>query len=138
MGAEGLYLVVDEKSQFREDNFQKAMSLLQLGAAGNAGGEEKDKKKGKKPKGNGVASDLFKIVKLIMERNLDPCIVFSFSKKDCETYAMQMAKLDFNNDEEKALVEQVFLNAMEALSQDDQQLPQVQTILPLLKRGVGT
>ena len=48
-----------------------------------------------------------------------------------------MARLDFNNDEEKALVEQVFVNAMEALSQDDQQLPQVQTILPLLKRGVG-
>lgn len=72
-----------------------------------------------------------------MERNLDPCIVFSFSKKDCETYALQMARLDFNGAEEKGLVEQVFLNAMQALSEDDQQLPQVQTILPLLKRGVG-
>ena len=29
------------------------------------------------------------------------------------------------------------MNAMEALSEDDRQLPQVQTILPLLKRGVG-
>lgn len=72
-----------------------------------------------------------------MDRDLDPCIVFSFSKKDCETYALQMAKLDFNNNEEKDLVEQVFLNAMEALSQDDQNLPQVVTILPLLKRGIG-
>ena len=72
-----------------------------------------------------------------MERNLDPCIVFSFSKKECETYALQMARLDFNNAEEKSLIEQVFLNALEALSDDDQQLPQVQTILPLLKNGVG-
>jgi superfamily II RNA helicase len=27
-------------------------------------------------------SDLFKIIKVIMEQNLDPVIIFSFSKKD--------------------------------------------------------
>ena len=27
-----------------------------------------------------------------MDRQLDPCIVFSFSKKLCETYALQMAR----------------------------------------------
>ena len=31
-----------------------------------------------------------------MERNFAPVIVFSFSKKDCEAYALQMAKLEFN------------------------------------------
>jgi superfamily II RNA helicase len=31
-----------------------------------------------------------------MERQFAPVIIFSFSKKDCEIYAMQMAKLDFN------------------------------------------
>ena len=41
-------------------------------------------------------SSAYKIVKMIMERNLAPVIVFSFSKKDCEAYAMQMTKLDFN------------------------------------------
>jgi ATP-dependent RNA helicase DOB1 len=34
---------------------------------------------------------------MIMERNLAPVIVFSFSKKDCETYACAIAKLDFNS-----------------------------------------
>lgn len=38
----------------------------------------------------------FKIVKMIMERNFAPVIVFSFSKKDCEAYAVTMMKLDFN------------------------------------------
>lgn len=33
---------------------------------------------------------------MIMERNFAPVIVFSFSKKDCEAYALQMSKLDFN------------------------------------------
>ena len=35
--AEGLYLVVDEQGRFREDNFQKAMSLLQQ-ASGEGNG----------------------------------------------------------------------------------------------------
>jgi len=41
-------------------------------------------------------SNCFKIVKMILERKFAPVIVFSFSKKDCEAYAMQMTKLDFN------------------------------------------
>eukprot|EP01038_Epipyxis_sp_PR26KG_P004620 gene4620-6499_t len=134
IGAEGLYLVVDEKSCFREDNFQKAMSYLQ-GPAPLMDKAEENKQR--KKNSNNINSDLFKIVKLIMDKELDPCIIFSFSKKDCETYALQMARMDFNNNDEKDLVEQVFLNAMEALSEDDKTLPQVVTILPLLKRGVG-
>jgi len=42
-------------------------------------------------------SNCFKLVKMIMERNFAPVIVFSFSKKDCENYAMQMSKLDFTS-----------------------------------------
>lgn len=41
-------------------------------------------------------SNTFKIVKMIMERKFQPVIVFSFSKKECEAYALQMSKLDFN------------------------------------------
>lgn len=53
---------------------------------------ETEKNKKRKKGGFGVESDLFKVVRLIMERELDPCIVFSFSKKDCETYALQMSR----------------------------------------------
>lgn len=48
-----------------------------------------------------------------------------------------MAKLDFNEEGEKELVEQVFNNAIDSLSEEDKTLPQVVSILPLLKRGVG-
>ena len=34
---------------------------------------------------------------MIMERNYAPVIIFSFSKKECEGYALQMSKLDFNS-----------------------------------------
>ena len=70
-------------------------------------------------------SNCFKLVKMIMERNFQPVIVFSFSKKDCEAYAMQMSKLDFNTDEEKDSVQEVFNNAIDTLSDDDKKLPQV-------------
>ena len=36
---------------------------------------------------------------MIMERNFQPVIIFSFSKKECEAYALQMSKLDFNSGE---------------------------------------
>lgn len=46
-GGEGLYLVVDEKSQFREDNFQKALSML---ATSNLEVQMQEAGKGKKRK----------------------------------------------------------------------------------------
>ncbi|CAM9199818.1 unnamed protein product [Ectocarpus sp. 4 AP-2014] len=137
-GGEGLHLVVDNKGRFRENNFQKAMAKLQATPEEQAVAEGKKTfgaKKQTKKKGEG--SDLYKIVRLVMDRSLDPAIVFSFAKKECEGNALQMSKLDFNDDSEKLLVEQVFGNAMESLADEDRQLPQVEAILPLLKRGVG-
>merc|ERR1711881_276115 len=78
-----------------------------------------------------------KIVNMIMERNFAPVIIFSFSKKECEAYALQMSKLDFNSKDEKKLVDEVFNNAMNVLSEEDRGLPQVVSVLPLLTRGIG-
>ncbi|KAJ8973625.1 hypothetical protein NQ317_015326, partial [Molorchus minor] len=38
---------------------------------------------------------------------------------------------------EKQLVDEVFNNAMDVLSDDDRHLPQVENVLPLLRRGIG-
>ena len=46
------------------------------GRGGGRGGGADDN-----PKSQDVASDLFKIIKLIKERNYDPVIVFSFSRR---------------------------------------------------------
>ena len=72
-----------------------------------------------------------------MAKSYQPVIVFSFSRKDCENYAVQLSKLDFNSEEEMALVVQVFESAMNSLSQEDRALPQNSSLLPLLKRGIG-
>uniref|UniRef100_A0A3Q3II83 Superkiller viralicidic activity 2-like 2 n=1 Tax=Monopterus albus TaxID=43700 RepID=A0A3Q3II83_MONAL len=39
--------------------------------------------------------------------------------------------------DEKRLVEEVFSNAVDCLSDEDKKLPQVEHVLPLLKRGIG-
>lgn len=131
-GGDGLHLVVDEKGDFREENFNKAMSVLQ-DTSTVEGSSSKTRKGNSKQSG----SNVFKIVKMIMERNYAPVIIFSFSKKECEGYALQMSKLDFNTEEEKKLVDEVFKNAIDCLSDEDKKLPQVEHVLPLLKRGIG-
>ncbi|KAF1849736.1 antiviral helicase [Cucurbitaria berberidis CBS 394.84] len=141
-GADGIHLVVDEKGVFREENFQKAMSSI----ADKAGSDPADflakrKGKGKDKKtnkgGNKDNSDIYKIVKMIMMKSYNPVIVFSFSKRECENYALAMSQLAFNDDSEKAMVSKVFSSAIEMLSEEDRQLPQIQHILPLLRRGIG-
>ena len=54
---------------------------------------------GRGKRGGQRGSNCFKVVKMIMERQLQPVIVFSFSRRDCEAYALQMSKLDFNTGE---------------------------------------
>ena len=101
VGGDGLFLVIDDKGNFREQNFTKALSGLTMSTLESQINEDK-KKRSKKP-----TDDLQKIVSLVMERNLDPVIVFSFSKKDCEAYALLMAKMDFTSTDEKKLIADV-------------------------------
>lgn len=136
-GGNGLYLVVDEKAKFHEDSFQKSLNAL-------VPTNESDKKRdnGKFQKGLvigklGEESDIFKLVKMIIQRQYDPVILFSFSKKECEALAMQMSKMVLNSDDEKDAVETIFASAIDMLSDDDKKLPQVSNILPILKRGIG-
>lgn len=141
-GAEGIHLVVDEKGVFREDNFEKAMGAI----ADKKGDDPADALAKRKGKGKGKSlnkggtkgpSDIFKIVRMVMLKSYNPVIVFSFSKRECEANALQLSKLSFNDDSEKEMVSKVFNSAIEMLSEEDRTLPQIQHLLPLLRRGVG-
>lgn len=155
MGDKGIHLVVNEGGDFREDNFQKAMSMV----AKRQGEDPADinagrGKKGKTKKGGqrGMShnrcfksqltsfigpSDIAKIVEMIMRKNYDPVIIFAFSKRECEALALNMSKLEVNNADEQAMVEKIFSNAIMNLSEEDRVLPQISNLLPLLKRGIG-
>lgn len=141
-GADGIHLIVDEKGVFREDNFTKAMGAIaekegddpaDAMAKRKGRGREKRLNKG----GTKGPSDIYKIVRMIMTKNYNPVIVFSFSKRDCEALALQMSTMTFNDESEKAMVSKVFNSALEMLSDEDKALPQIQHLLPLLRRGIG-
>lgn len=132
-GGDGVYMVVDEKGNFREDNFHKALSALQQAAdAVNV-----ETKKAQKRRGKANLGDLEKIVRMCSDRGYLPVIVFSFSRKECEANAVALKKMDVTDDDEKRLIDEVFNNAIMTLGDEDRELPQVQSMLPLLRRGLG-
>lgn len=136
---DGIHLVVDEKGTFREENFQKAMSSISNNMGDDPAAATSKKKNGQTFKGGNKdgKSDIYKIVKMIYMKRYNPVIVFSFSKRDCESLALKMSKLDFNNDEERSALTKIFDNAISLLPDADKELPQIKNILPLLKRGIG-
>lgn len=142
-GGNGIFLVVDEKGVFRENNFNRTMQMIEDRKAADANDvDAKTRGKGrhKKPvKGNKDDSnaDIQKIVKMIMSRGFNPVIVFNFSKRECEMMALFTSKFSFNDESEKAMVRKVFGSAIESLSEEDRELPQIQNILPLLEKGIG-
>ncbi|EJT99659.1 antiviral helicase [Dacryopinax primogenitus] len=143
-GSNGIFLVVNEKSEFKEDNFQRAMAAI-ADAKGddpsdpNAGSGRKGKSKKGVDRGMCYSSqsDIHKLVKMISQKGYGPVIVFSFNKRECEALAMAISKLDFNTDDEANMVEEVYKKAINALTEEDRKLPQIQHLLPLLKRGIG-
>ena len=102
LGGEGLYLVVNENGEFKEQNFSKAISVLEQDLALDKVLEDKKKKGGPKITQN---SEIKKIVTLIASKSLEPCIVFSFSKRECEAFALALKGCDFNIDAEKTAIE---------------------------------
>ncbi|RMZ55556.1 hypothetical protein APUTEX25_000139, partial [Auxenochlorella protothecoides] len=177
-GGDGLYMVVDSRGNFREDNFGKAVAVVNdvTGDSVSASKRQKKGAGGGDPTlviGDGKEkSDVAKLVKMVMEKNFDPVrqlitpcswlgdhvaltmdsgfrtlscprtleaqiIIFSFSKKECESLAMQMVAMDLNTAEEKQMIEAVFTSAIDVLSIEDQKLPQIRNLLPMLQRGFG-
>lgn len=128
-GSTSLYLVLNERGQFLEDKFAEATARV----AAPADGIQADNRR---KNANKMAQDTMHIVQVIMERNYEPVIVFAFSKKVCENLATKITG-DYNSPEEAEMVSTIFNNAIDTLSDEDKQLPQVVSILPMLKRGVG-
>ena len=51
--------------------------------------------------------------------------------------ALQMKGLELNSAEESAMVNEIFNNAIDTLTDDDKALPQVGNLLPMLQKGIA-
>lgn len=143
-GGKGIFLVVDEKGNFKENNFNEAMARIESSkGADPADWSAKQKGRGKNKRTNkgGDApdemSDIAKIIKMIVKNNFQPVIVFNFSKRECEQMALKTSMMKFNAPDQEEMVDTVFENALNQLSEEDKNLPQISNILPLLRKGIG-
>ncbi|VDL60449.1 unnamed protein product [Hymenolepis diminuta] len=134
LGSDGLRLVLSN-GKFMEENFQKMLAAFPKDNA--PGGASRSKRFRPGPSSERAEDSVSKMVRLVKQHKLEPVIVFSFSKKECEVYALKMAEHDFLTDPDKHVVEEVFKNAIDGLSPKDKCLPQVESVLPLLKKGIG-
>lgn len=126
-----MYLVVDDNGKFHDNNFNKAVEML--GETVNIIGVEQKKKKSVNQ-----GSDLSKIIKVIMERNMDPAIIFSFSKKDVEAYARSVvSKYDLTTAAEKETIKEVFDNAVAVLDEVDRDLAPISCMKTIIMKGIG-
>lgn len=138
VGGTGLHIIVDQAGTFKDLNFARALSDLnsskepkQMYIKSNSKFDARRQKSAKK------AGEILKVVKMLFAKKFDPVICFAFSKRDCETNAMEISKLDLTNSEEKKQISEIFRNAIDGLSDEDKKLPQVVDILPLLQQGIG-
>ena len=140
-GGDGIFLIVDKQSTFKEDNFLKSIAIAnEKGAevalartAARKAANEGDAHQAKLAQN----IDVFKIIKMIVDRNYDPVIVFAFNKGECESFANALHKVDLCDENEKELIDAIYWNAMDALSDSDKKLPQVANMPNLLRRGLG-
>ena len=190
MGGSGLYLLADNRSKFKGENFDKMRMGFPRdspiwkdatdagdagGVDGNGDGDDREAPSTTGRENNDsntnrgdddrktrpdTEKELRKLIGVLKERELYPLIVFSFSRRECEAYAQHLTgggkgkkakrpkgpkgrpagpahDVDFNSAEEKAAVRSIVHAALQCLDEKDRQLPCIESMLPILERGVG-
>ena len=140
--SDDIILVVDDKGNFKEDNFNKALAQVSTREEDNNYNKNilnQLSNKSQEKKIRTEEEDIKALVDLITENDLDPAIIFCFSKEKCESLAKNLKKSGINltTEEEKKTIEEIFICAILTLSEEDQNIPQIKSMLNLLKLGIG-
>ena len=140
--SDDIILVVDDKGNFKEDNFNKALAQVSTREEDNNYNKNilnQLSNQSQEKKIRTEEEDIKALVDLITENDLDPAIIFCFSKEKCESLAKNLKKSGINltTEEEKKTIEEIFICAILTLSEEDQNIPQIKSMLNLLKLGIG-
>ncbi len=142
----------DEKSDQKGEEGDTGSAEAASSTVAKSGGQD-----GKKTQRPDTEKELRKLIAVLQERELYPLIVFSFSRRECEAYAQHLSgggkgkqakskaakpgspahDVDFNSAEEQAAVRSIFDAALQCLDEGDRRLPCIESMLPMLERGVG-
>ena len=139
------YLVMDAGGSFLNSAYKKVNALVTGKEDKSTKADKKKKKptgkktqpKQKRQKRNAGKSDWTGLVKHLTTENLLPCVVFSFSKKVCMGSARLLLTEDLTSSTEKSNIHVFCKKAIGRLNEIDRNLPQVDLVCQLLKKGVG-
>jgi ATP-dependent RNA helicase DOB1 len=160
-GGSGLHLIVDDRGNFRDENYRALSNAIDDveakrkagGKGGGRGGGGRGGGRGGGGRGGGGrgggrgagaggddagGEDISKVMTMIKKKDMYPVICFSFSRRECEEHPKALKNVDFTNDEEKAHIRTIFNHALtQCMAEEDRDLDAVTKILPLLEKGVG-
>ncbi|EHY66485.1 ATP-dependent DEAD/H RNA helicase [Nematocida ausubeli] len=77
------------------------------------------------------------IARDLIQKNLAPIVFFDFSKSRIEQSFSMCDSLDLTTSEEKTLIREFIVDALQKLPKSDRELPQINFVVPNLIRGVG-
>eukprot|EP00026_Physarum_polycephalum_P000457 Phypoly_transcript_00458.p1 GENE.Phypoly_transcript_00458~~Phypoly_transcript_00458.p1 ORF type:complete len:1246 (+),score=257.19 Phypoly_transcript_00458:76-3813(+) len=127
-----LFKIVDSKRTF-----------LNLGYKAAAESKKKpvDKKamagKSAQTKHNQDRNSWIKLITFLQKGNLTPVVIFAFSKRKCEEFALGLTTIDLTTAAEKSEIHVFVESSLNRLKGSDRRLPQVLQMKDLLQRGIG-
>ena len=139
-GGAGLYLVQQEGGPFDAAAWQAAVGGLPMPRDAEP---KKPKPKPTEPtdaareRQGRAMGEMVRVILACRDQGMLPAIVFCSARRECEALAKHLVQQKLLGEQEADDVEQVFESAVRTLSEEDQALPQVRALLPLLRGGVG-
>jgi ATP-dependent RNA helicase DOB1 len=132
-GQKGLLLLRNHKSEFKPKNFEKLICKINENETSARRNKQGNSRQNKLPA-------IQEIIKLVMGKNLCPCIVFAFSKREVESLAHSLSKnpvIKKMNRENQDTIQKFFDSCLDGLSEEDRKLRQITSLVGILKSGVG-
>ena len=124
-GDKKILLVKDRYGKFNAPNFESISA-------------HESSKAPKKKKNAPKAPEVINIVKMIKQKTWVPAIIFAFSKKEVEQLAKSIAmNMKMLNEKDVMTLVGIYKSSIARLSEEDQKLPQVVSLLDIIKSGVG-
>ena len=117
-------LTANQKQYQKKAKKQAAKAKLHHQTAGGA-------------KMNKSNNDLKQNVSLVVEKELYPCVVFVFSKRQWSELCMGMTGIDALNSRERSKVKNIFKKAISKLDKKEREIHQVREVQFWLEQGVG-
>jgi antiviral helicase SKI2 len=149
-----LFLIVDREKRFVQDGYKKAWDAVfvpkEEKTAKAIAAKKAKQAAGQKVYGSTTVTRISSapgsrndrntwslLVNLLRKQNLLPTVIFTFSRKRCETYADTLANVDLLTSVEKSEVHVFAERSLTRVKGTDRELPQILRIKEMLSRGVG-